>query len=229
VFGIDVSLQKARSAAFISNPVAGADLLADPNADVRAFVPATRTFLSRPDALTGTIGFSVRAIGNLHRPYFPDGEVGRPPGPLSRSITEWSPFSTGLQSALVLGNLGQHLAFVSGGGADTPARCTALPDARPGVNRLQNGLQIFPGGVPIYRGGQLVGAIGVSGDGIDQDDMISALGLTNAGGALNHPAASIRSDTVVVIQGATSTRLRYVNCPFAPFLDSGASNVCSGI
>ena len=229
VFGIDVSLQKARSAAFISNPVAGADLLADPSSDVRAFVPATRTFLSRPDALTGTIGLSVRAIGNLHRPYFPDGEVGRPPGPLSRSITEWSPFSTGLQSALVLGNLGQHLAFVSGGGADTPARCTALPDARPGVNRLQNGLQIFPGGVPIYRGGQLVGAIGVSGDGIDQDDMISALGLTNAGGAIGHPATGIRSDTVVVIQGATSTRLRYVNCPFAPYLDSGASNVCSGI
>ena len=136
---------------------------------------------------------------------------------------------TGLQSARVLGNLGQQLTFVNGGGADTPARCTALPDARPGVNRLQNGLQIFPGGVPIYRGGQLVGAIGVSGDGIDQDDMISALGLTGAGGSLNHPAPAIRSDTVVVVQGATSTRLRYVNCPFAPYIDSGASNVCSGI
>ena len=43
--------------------------------------------------------------------------------------------------------------------------------------RLQNGMQIFPGGVPIYRGGTLVGAIGVSGDGIDQDDMIGFLGL----------------------------------------------------
>ncbi|HYE45312.1 MAG TPA: heme-binding protein, partial [Caulobacter sp.] len=231
VFGVDVSLQKARSAAFMSNPAAGANLLADPSADVRSFVPATRTFLGRPDALTGTIAFSVRAIGNLHRPYFPDGELGRPPGPLSRPISEFNPFSTGLQSALVLGNLGQHLSFVSGGGADTPARCTGLPDARPGLNRLQNGLQIFPGGVPIYRGSQLVGAIGVSGDGIDQDDMVGFLGLKEAGlrvgGIANAPAA-IRSDQVVVTQGATTTRLRYVNCPFAPYVDSGASNVCDG-
>ncbi len=35
--------------------------------------------------------------------------------------------------------------------------------------------------MPIYRGGTLVGGIGVSGDGIDQDDMISFLGLHNAG------------------------------------------------
>ena len=58
----------------------------------------------------------------------------------------------------------------------------------PGQNRLQNGIQIFPGGVPIYRNGRLVGGIGVSGDGIDQDDMIAFLGTHNgslkAGGGL---------------------------------------------
>ena len=234
VFGIDVSLQKARTAAFISNASAGAQLLADPSADVRSFVPATRTFLADPAALTGRIAFSARAVGNLSRPYFPDGELARPNGPLSRPIAKWSIFSTGLQSALVLANLGQHLNFVTGASAvDTPARCSFIPAVAPAQNRLQNGLQIFPGAVPIYRGSTLVGAIGVSGDGIDQDDMIAFLGLGNAASMLgtlsNAPAAS-RADTLVFdLGGGASTRLRYVSCPFAPFVGTTAQNVCQGL
>ena len=234
VFGIDVSLQKARSAAFLSNAFAAPQLLSDPSADVRSFVPATRSFLFDPAALTGQVAFSDRAIGNLARPYFPDGELGWPPGPLSRPIAKWSPFSTGLQSALVLSNLAQHLSFVAGASlVDTPARCSFLPDAAPGQNRLQNGLQIFPGAVPIYRGNQLIGALGVSGDGIDQDDMISFLGLANAATALgtlaNAPSA-MRADTITFdLGGGRSTRLRYVSCPFAPFIGSDAQNVCQGL
>jgi len=38
---------------------------------------------------------------------------------------------------------------------------------------LPNGFTIFPGGVPIYKNGVLVGAVGVSGDGVDQDDIIA--------------------------------------------------------
>ena len=230
VFGIDVAVQKARSAGFLSNPAAAADLAGDPSADVNAFVGDTRTFLSMPTALTGQTAFSVRAIGNLARPYFPDGQVGPTSGPLSRPIAMWSPFSTGLQTALVLTNLGQHVGFVSGVGPDTVARCTSLPNAAPGRNRLQNGLQIFPGGVPIYRGTQMIGAIGVSGDGIDQDDMISFLGLQNAAtrvGGISQAPAAVRSDQIVVSHPAGSTRLRYVSCPFAPFLDSSQQNVCS--
>lgn len=230
LFGIDVSVQKARTASFLSNPAAAADLLGDPSADVNAFVGQTRTFLSMPTALTGQTAFSVRGVGNLARPYFPDGQVVATSGPLSRPIALWSPFSTGLQTALVLTNLGQHVGFVSGLGPDTAARCTALPDAAPGRNRLQNGLQIFPGGVPIYRGTQLVGAIGASGDGIDQDDMTTYLGLQNAGirvGGIGNAPAAMRSDQIVVSHPGGSTRLRYVSCPFAPFLDSSQQNVCS--
>src|SRR6185503_937207 len=148
------------TASFISSPVAASDLLGDPSADVRGFVAATRTFFPDPNALTGKTAFGVRSVGNLARPRFPDGEEGRPNGPLSRPISQWSPFSTGLQSALVLTNLAQHLGFAGGASAsDTPQRCTFLPDVSTGQNRLQNGLQIFPGGVPIYRAGKLVGAI----------------------------------------------------------------------
>ena len=235
IFGIDVSLQKARTSAFFSGSHAGPDLLADPSADVRGMVPAARTFFNDPAALTGKVAFGDRTIGNLARPYFPDGEVARSNGPFGRPIGKFNPFSTGLQSALIIGNLAAHVGFVTGQSAtDTPQRCTAIPDAVPGQNRLQNGIQIFPGAVPIYRGNVLVGAIGVSGDGIDQDDMISFLGLSNAGKLLttgigNAPAA-MRSDNVVVgLSDGKTVRLRYISCPFAPFLDTADQNVCQGL
>ena len=233
IFGIDVSLQKARTANFFSGRFAAAELLAA-SGEVPQFVARTRTFLGDPQALTGGFAFSDRAGGNLSRPYFPDGEVGQPNGPLSRPIQQFSPFSTGLQSALVLGNLAQHLAFVTGASAqDTPRNCTSLPQVTPGATRLDNGIQIFPGSVPVYRGGQLVGGIGVSGDGIDQDDMISFFGLHNgaarAGGSLGNAPRDIRADRILVQVGSRQVRLRYVNCPFAPFLDTSAQNVCEGL
>ena len=233
LFGVDVSLQKARSAAFFSNAQAGANLLADPSADVRGFVGATRSFLNDPNALNGNFAITSRAVGNLARPYFPDGQVNQPNGPLSRPIAQFNPFSTGLQSALVLTNLVQHLNFASGAsGTDTQRRCTFQPDVAAGQNRLQNGIQIFPGSVPIYRGSLLVGAIGVSGDGIDQDDMISFLGLNNAGKLLSGPVNAplgIRSDTIRVPVGGSSVRLRYISCPFAPFIGTSDQNVCQGL
>ncbi len=233
IFGIDVSLQKARTAAFFSNAAAAAQLQGDASPDVRAFVQRLRDFLGDPNALTGSFAYSDRAGGNLSRPYFPDGELGRPAGPLSRPIARFNPFSTGLQSALILGNLGQHLAYLTGASAvDTPRRCTTVPDVAANQNRLQNGIQIFPGSVPIYRGSQLVGAIGVSGDGIDQDDMISFLGVHNGGGragGIGNAPAAVRADRIEVPVGDRRVRLRYVSCPFAPFLDTAAQNVCEGL
>jgi len=232
IFGMDVSLQKARTAAFFSGAHAGPDLLASSSADVAAFVGKARAFLNDTAALTGTHAFTDRANGNLSRPYFPDGEVGRPNGPFSRPIAQFNPFSTGLQSALVVGDLAAHLAYVTGASAsDVPQRCSAVTGVGAG-NRIQNGIQIFPGSVPIYRGNVLVGGIGVSGDGIDQDDMISFLGANNAGvrvGGIGNAPAAIRADQIVVDLGNASVRLRYVSCPFAPFLDSSSQNVCQGL
>ena len=78
----------------------------------------------------------------------------------------------------------------------------------------------------------LVGGIGVSGDGIDQDDMISFLGTHNASvrvGGINNAAPEIRADRITVNVGGTDVRLRYVSCPFAPFLDTDENNVCQGL
>jgi len=233
IFGTDVSLQKARTANFFSSAYAGDQLLGDPSADVNAFVGKVRAFLDDANALNGSHAFADRSGGNLSRPYFPDGEVGNPPGPLSRPIAQFNSFSTGLQSALILTNLGQHLGFVTGASAtDTRQRCTFIPDAATGQNRLQNGIQIFPGSVPVYRGNELVGGIGVSGDGIDQDDMISFLGTHNAGqrvGGIGNAPAAIRADRIVVNVNGAMIRLRYVNCPFAPFLGTNEQNVCEGL
>ncbi len=222
IFGTDVALQKARTAAFFSGVHAGRDLDASTSADVRGFAAAARAFLGA-DALTGKFAFTDRANGNLSRPYFPDGEVDTANGPFSRPIAQFNPFSTGLQSALIFQNLAQQVGALMGG-AEVPQRCGEVGEDTPGHNRIQNGIQIFPGSVPIYRGSTLVGGIGVSGDGIDQDDMISFLGLANAGLTIGNAPAAIRADRIVV----KGVRLRYVNCPFAPFLDTADQNVCSG-
>lgn len=239
VFGTDVSLQKARTAAFFSSRMAAQRLQAVPapsGGDSGAtYVQRVRAFLEDPDALTGSHAFADRSGGNLSRPYFPDGEVGNPPGPLSvENSARWSPFAVGLQSDLIAANIIQHLTHVLTAGAtnDTPVGCTGLPEAAPGQKQLANGMQIFPGSVPIYRGDQLVGGIGVSGDGIDQDDMVSFLGLNNGGqrtGTVNNAPPALRADRIVVNVEGRNVRLRYINCPFAPFLDTAAQNVCQGL
>ncbi len=206
IFGTDVSLQKARTAAFFSRPDAGQILI---NAGHAHFVNAVRAF-GLPTALADGIAFSDRAGGNLSRPFYPDGIDANPPGPFSFPISVWSPFNVGLQLNLVANRL-----TLPGTG------CT-------GISNIPNGIQIFPGSVPIYRGGQLIGGIGVSGDGVDQDDMISFLGLHNAGlelgGTINNADPSIRADTL----SPQGVRLRYINCPQAPFIDSTEAFPCNG-
>lgn len=234
IFGTDVSLQKARTAALFSNSVAAQQLSAGP-AVVAAYVPRVRSFLGDPTALTGAVAFADRSGGNLSRPYFPDGEIGPLAGPFS--VTDpalFSPFAVGLQLDLVTADIVTHLGFIASNGvtADTPQECTQLPDAPTGTKRIANGIQIFPGSVPIYRGNVLVGGIGVSGDGIDQDDMVSFLGLHNAGlrvGGIGNAPPAIRADRIQVNVGGRLVRLRYISCPFAPFLDTASQNVCEGL
>jgi len=75
----------------------------------------------------------------------------------------------------------------------------------PGPN--QSGVVFFPGSVPLYRNGVLVGGLGVSGDGVEQDDFVAN------GGAANFQAPlAIRADQVFV-QGV---RLPYLKFPRNP-------------
>ena len=231
VFGTDVSLQKARTALLFSHPNTATDLAALPSANYlgaagvplppfRSFaqyVAATRSFVNDSSLFANGIAFSNRAIGNLARPLFPDGIARTDAGPLSTPLANWSPFHLGLQLDL------SYNAIVAAATGSPLVGCT-------GLSRAKNGIQIFPGSVPIFRGDKLIGAIGVSGDGVDQDDMIAFLGLANASRVLSNSISnapkSMRADNIE--PRGIGTRLRYVQCPQAPFNNSSEQNVCDG-
>jgi len=260
MFGTDVSLQKARTATFFSTPEtamgaddgAGGILLgatavnaAGYTSSIADYVTAVRAFVGAT-ALSDGIAFADRSGGNLSRPFYPDGIDGTANGPFSKpfadthvtgqlpvvdaNTNQWSPFSNGLQLDLVFNQLVTHLAS-----AANPTNCAQI-----GSTRLANGIQIFPGSVPIYRNGVLIGGIGVSGDGIEQDDMISFLGTNRAsvalgqangigsGAILGNAPTAIRADTVPTNANLTQP-LRYIQCPQNPFIGSTANNVCDGL
>jgi uncharacterized protein GlcG (DUF336 family) len=245
IFGTDVSLQKARTAMFFSRANAGAllqaynsgvaTLLGQPvgnnalGVSIGNYVTLFRSFVSG-SALADGIAYSSRGIGNLDRPFYPDGVDGTPNGPFSVVYNLWSPFNVGIQLDLVIDNIAQHLLFLNGTlGADTAQQCSFLPvTVAGGKQQLANGMQPFAGGFPIYRNGTLVGGIGVSGDGIDQDDSIGFLGVHLAGLALGtgvqNAPLGIRDDQL----SPMGARLRYVSCPFQPRAGGSDQNICRG-
>lgn len=207
-----------------------------------AYVSAVQDFMADPAALTNAaVAFSDRAGGNLSRPFYPDGLRSSVNGPLSKPVGSWSIFSTGLQLDSIINGIVQHVLNVATN--NTIATIPPINNVCNGVdfvpetltftatasdNRMANGSQIFPGSVPIYRGSTLIGGIGVSGDGIDQDDMISFLGVHNASlrlnGTINNAPPAIRADNL----SPQGVRLRFIQCPQSPFLDSNEDNVCAG-
>jgi hypothetical protein len=61
------------------------------------------------------------------------------------------------------------------------------------ANPNQSGIVFFPGSTPLWRGGQMVGGLGVSGDGVEQDDLVTAAGATGFA-----PPFEVRADEVFV-------------------------------
>jgi uncharacterized protein GlcG (DUF336 family) len=120
--------------------------------------------------------FSTRALGFMSQEFFPIGieknsSVG---GPLFEV---------------------QDRLFLTGIAAGTEPSSTnfrpLVGDNNDVRNPLRNGITIFPGGEPIYKDGVLVGAIGISGDGVDQDERIGFGGSKGF-----RPADGIRSDQI---------------------------------
>jgi uncharacterized protein GlcG (DUF336 family) len=73
-----------------------------------------------------------------------------------------------------------------------------------------SGIVFFPGSLPLYKNGRLVGGLGISGDGVEQDDLIAA------GGATGYvPDEAIRADQLVV-RGVRLPFLKFPRNPFAP-------------
>ena len=80
--------------------------------------------------------------------------------------------------------------------------------------RNQNGMVWFAGSTPLYKNGRLVGGLGVSGDGIDQNDYVTA------GGAVGfEPPAELRVDrSFVVTEEGKEVRLPFWKFPRNPEL-----------
>jgi len=89
--------------------------------------------------------------------------------------------------------------------SDVANPCTQGSQTPKGVN--QSGIVFFPGSTPLYINGTMVGGLGVSGDGVDQDDFV-----TNGGAQGFEAPASIRADQVVI----RNVRLPYFKFPRNP-------------
>jgi uncharacterized protein GlcG (DUF336 family) len=85
---------------------------------------------------------------------------------------------------------------------------SALPctNARQPSNGRQNGVVFFPGSAPLYKNGALAGGLGVSGDGVEQDDLVTFAGTRAAPGF--EPSARMRADQL---------RVRGVRLPYFKF------------
>lgn len=144
--GIDVTIAKTRQAAFWSkqnartqlenalDPLGNAGLLNTRSFD--DYVDDTAAFLGLPppaaasDApFNGDIAWSSIALGGIANPDFPPGVLDADEGPLSRADGEWSIFSTGIQTEVVLPGIALGL-------------CEEIPD-------LANVLSQLPAAPPI--------------------------------------------------------------------------------
>ena len=71
----------------------------------------------------------------------------------------------------------------------------------------KSGVVFFPGSVGLYRDGVLVGGLGASGDGVDQDDYV-----TNGGATGFAAPTQIRADQILI----DGVRLPYLKFPAVP-------------
>lgn len=100
---------------------------------------------------------------------------------------------------------------------DTANPCTEGPGPTRGGNRAyanQSGIVWFPGSAPLYKAGRLVGGVGVSGDGVSQDDYVTAGAVVGF-----EPPPELRVDrSVITTSEGHRVRLPYFKFPRNPEL-----------
>jgi uncharacterized protein GlcG (DUF336 family) len=220
ISSFDIAVQKARTAVFLSNPNAGNQLR---RASGGSFLP-NRPFAKYAEAarrdgvnLDGSIAISGRGVIFLSRPFLPDGIDSTPNGPFSNPIEDNSAFNTGLQLDLVISQLLKSAVFLTTFNETigiprlpTTTQESCSPDPILGAF-IANGLQVRQASVPLYKNGRLVGGIGCSGDGGEQEDIVVGFG---SAGFESDP--SIRTDRVFV----RGVRLPWLKFPRHPEIDT---------
>jgi uncharacterized protein GlcG (DUF336 family) len=89
---------------------------------------------------------------------------------------------------------------------DVANPCTQGAQTGP-PNNKKSGVVFFPGSAGLYKNGVLVGGLGISGDGVDQDDFV-----TNGGSAGYEAPTAIRADQIFI----NGVRLPYLKFPRNP-------------
>lgn len=157
------------------------DVAATKARNVIYFSGPNRLATDLPEMPIGT-AVTNRTISFGAQPYFPPGINGSSPGPFFDLYT-------------------QDTAYPCTQGADPPGT------PGPNIADNQSGIVFFPGSAPLYTNGALVGGLGISGDGVDQDDYVTNGGMTGFAA----PTA-IRADQVVI----DGVRMPYLKFPRNP-------------
>jgi uncharacterized protein GlcG (DUF336 family) len=151
IFSIDVAVSKARDVAYYDDP------------------SQLKAIDQLPGIPAGT-AFTARTFGYLAFPYYPDGITGAPPGP-------WSILNdpgTNPNNGMNTGAAEPISDFTSVFGYDAFHPDTTFHKS--GANT--SGVVFFPGSSAVYVNGKIVGGFGVSGDGVEEDDVVTAGGIT---------------------------------------------------
>ncbi len=159
VFSIDVAVAKARNVAYY--------------ADTTQLQPIDQVATSPggPDIAAGT-AFTNRTFRFLAEPRFPSG-VDETVPPEFSILNDATAAGFDPLTGENIGGPGASAAFTSVMGHDVFNSGTNFHDPTDPAN--QNGIIFFPGSTPLYKNGVLVGGLGVSGDGVDQDDVVTFL------------------------------------------------------
>jgi uncharacterized protein GlcG (DUF336 family) len=176
VFSLDVAVAKARNTAYYADPAIAAIDLVDDNRDGAADLPRE-------------VAFTNRTFRFLAAPRLPSGA---PEGTLSGAFSILRDPGTNPLTAENTGAPQPFTAFTSVLGFDAFNPGSNFRDLSNRAN--QNGIVFFPGSTPLYSSTTLVGGFGVSGDGVDQDDVVTSFGAI---GYLP-PDAVLRADEVFV-------------------------------
>ncbi len=207
IFSIDVAVAKARNTAYYAGP------------DLQTVDRVDDDDVGGPDLDKG-VAFTNRTFRFLAEPRFPQGVDGSKPGPFSILREEVAGISVFQTEFLRSRRPTTAVRAAENNGAPVAASAFqtvyGFDSFNPGRNfrnpnniANQNGIIFFPGSTPVYDGSDLVGGYGISGDGVDQDDVVTYYGAL---GFLPPDAISI-SDEVRV----RNTRLPYQKFNRNPF------------
>ncbi len=155
VFSIDVAVAKSRNVAYYANPT-------------------QLQLIDQVQGLPTGAALTNRTFRYLGEPRFPEGIDAAPPGPFSQLNDD--PNGTNRFTGLLTGAALPASAYQSVVGHDSFNPGTNFHSPFNVLN--QNGIVFFPGSSPLYRSGILQGGFGVSGDGVDQDDVTTVAGQT---------------------------------------------------